>query len=130
MQAVARSHDDTRESGPSAQLLRLRRLLLVLGAAVLKHLLELLLLRVRQQRLDLIAAILLDAAEFRAAVLWRKAGVRAHAGYLLLAVGDNRLDLRDLVFAEPELLAEVVRGALRVRRVPALLLHCRCAFGG
>lgn len=104
-------------------------MLLVLGAAVLKHLLELLLLRVGQQRLYLIAAILLDAVELGAAVLRREAGIGARARHLLLAVGENGFDLRNLVFAEPELLTEVVRGTVRVRRMPALL-HCGCVLGG
>ena len=82
------------------------------------HLLELLFLLVVQYRFNFAFAVIADAPELCATIGLRHRRVRAQSLHLLLAVGQNRLDLRHLVSAQAELLAQMFRFASRICRAP------------
>ena len=96
-----------------------------MGAAVGEHLLELLLLRIVQQRFDLRLAFIEDLLCLCAAIAAREAGVCAKILHLLLPVCEDRSDLRDLVARQAELLAEM-RGLPGGIDCALMIIHLRC----
>ncbi len=91
----------------------MRLLLLVPGATVGEHLIELLLLRVCQEGINAIAAVLHDRLHTGAAVSRSEILISAENLNLLLAIGDDGPDLGNLRAAEPKLPGKGLCLALR-----------------
>jgi hypothetical protein len=107
--SLARSPDVF--GAPGKIRLRLRRSLVAVFVVVALglHLLELLFLRVVQQSLDLAVRVLHNGLHLGAAVVLAERVVGAKGLHLLEAVSEDRLDLRYLVAAEAEPLAQMLR---------------------
>jgi hypothetical protein len=103
------------------------RLLLAM-TAVMTHLAELLHLFWSEYPGELRLHALVDGAELLAALLRRQRGIGAQSGDLLLAIGEDGLELRGLVGRETEPLANSLRGAMRIGCVvvPVVTLLRRC----
>jgi hypothetical protein len=86
-------------------------MVVLVRAALGKHLLELLFLRVAQQGLNLAVRILHEGLDLGVAIFLAERGVGAQGLHLLQAVGEDGLDLRHLIAGEAELLPEM-RGLL------------------
>ena len=112
--------------------LGLRRLLVsAVSAAVGDHLFVLLFLRVVQQGFNLDLAVLLDGLHFGVAIFWSQRSVGLKCLDLLLAVGQDGLDLGDLIAVEAKLFAQVCGLLVRIHRVarPCLLRRLGCGLG-
>lgn len=93
-------------------------------AALSKHLLKLLLLRVSQDGFDFGVRVLHDGVGLRVAILFAERGVSAQGLHLLLASGEDGRDLRHLIAAQAEPLTET-RGELAGIEVVMLLAGLR-----
>ena len=93
-------------------------------AALSKHLLKLLLLRVSQDGFDLAVGVLHDGMRLGVAILHADRGVGTQSLHLLLASREDGRDLRDLIAAQAQALAEM-RGKLAGIEVAVLLAGLR-----
>ena len=109
------SHKDNRVARVGHPLsglgLRGLRLMVVVRAALSKHLLKLLLLLIIQDSFDLRVRILPDGPRLGVAILHAERSVGAQSLHLLLASGEDGRDLRHLIAREAQALAEM-RGEL------------------
>lgn len=93
-------------------------------AALGKHLLKLLLLRVSEDSFNLAIRILHDGVPLGVAILLSERGVGAQSLHLLLASGEDGRDLRDLIAAQAQPFAQM-RGELAGIKVAVLLAGLR-----
>lgn len=92
----------------------------------LLHRVELLLLIVVEHRLDGVIASLHDGARLRAAVFWRGGLILEQGLHLLLALYQQRLDLRLLVWSQVEFAGEALELAVGIHTHAASV---RCVAG-
>jgi hypothetical protein len=106
-------------------------LLLLAMTPVMTHLAELLHLLGSEYPCELCLHALVDGAELLAALILRQRSIGAQSGDLLLAIGEDGLELRGLVGREAETLANALRSAMRIGRVivPLVTLLRRCVRG-
>ncbi len=104
----------------------------MLGAALLHLLLvgfELLLLFIRQNRLDLLRIFLVHAHHLRALVSLRGRGVGVHGLHLLLLILQDRLDLALLISGELVALGHLSEALIGIHHVAAMMATHATGFG-